>query len=63
MKQPANVISTVGLTTLGTVNCAAGLNASHMLSPLVAGKRDGEKGGVVNFKATQGGCQAVHLQS
>lgn len=49
MKQPqsntTNVISTVGLITLGAVNCASGLNAPHTLSPFMAGKRDGEKGG------------------
>lgn len=56
-KQPqshtTNVTSTVGLITLGSVNCAAGLNASHTLNPFMAGKGNGEKGGVVNFKATQ----------
>lgn len=45
LSHTTNVISTVGLITLGTLNCAAGLNASHTLSPFMAGKRDGEKGG------------------
>lgn len=61
MKQPqshtTNVVSAVGLITLGTVNCAAGLNASHTLSPLMAGKRGGEKGGVATSKQPSEGAK------